>query len=165
MIRPLRQLHRRGFIALGIFLPLALAVGIAARKSVSVAAELPPVLAAPQKFESVEWERSDLFPKSPVTVRLLREQKNTGPFAIGFSADKNFVKADLMVYWIQTNAQFTNALPNGAVLLGSFDSTALLLPDDFTKSAGRLALYSLAHGEIVDMSTPISFQRFSTSMP
>jgi len=34
MIRPLRQRHRRIFITLGIFLPLAFALGIAARKSV-----------------------------------------------------------------------------------------------------------------------------------
>ena len=97
MIRPLRQLHRRVFIALGILLPMALVVGIAARKPTPVVAELPAALAAGSPtFAATEWERDGLFPKSPVQVRLLREQKNSGRFALALIAAKDFVKPDLI---------------------------------------------------------------------
>lgn len=158
MIRPLRQRHRRTFIALGIFLPVALAVGIAARKPVPTVAELPAALATTlQKFTAVEWSRADLFAKSPVQVRLLREQKNSGQFAVEFSAAKDFVPPDLIVYWVAGNSSPTDTLPANAILLGSFSATALPLADEIVKSAGALILYSLANGEIVDVSKPIQF--------
>lgn len=45
MISPLRQSHRRMFIALGVLLPLVFVVGIAGRKPVPVATHLPVELA------------------------------------------------------------------------------------------------------------------------
>ena len=158
MIRPLRQRHRRMVIALGIFLPVAFVVGVAARKSVPTVAELPAALVAtPQKFESVEWERVDLFAKSPVEVRLLREQKDAGRFAIAFSAAKDFVKPDLIVYWVAGNQSTTDTFPANAILLGSFSATALPLSDEVSKSNGALILYSLADNEIVAASKPVRF--------
>src|SRR5277367_4590916 len=104
MIYPLRQRHRHIVIALGIFLPVVFAIGIAARKPAATVAELPAALAATlQQFEAVEWERADLFAKSPVQVRLLREQKDSGRFAIKFSSAKDFVRPDLLVYWVAGN--------------------------------------------------------------
>ena len=158
MIRPLRQRHRRTFLALGIFLPVALAVGVAARKPVPMVAELPAAFAViPQKFETVEWERANLFSKSPVQVQLLREQKSSGQFAVSFSATKDFVQPDLIVYWVTGNSNVTNTLPANAILLGSFSATALPLRDEIVNSNGSLILYSLANGEIVEASKPIQF--------
>src|SRR5438552_13713505 len=87
MIRPLRQRHRRMVIMLGIFLPVALAVGIAARKPVARMTSLPEELvASPQRFALTEWERADLFTKTAIRVRLLRERAGAGHFAVKFSA-------------------------------------------------------------------------------
>ena len=156
MIRPLRQRHRRIVIALGIFLPVAFAVGIAARRTVPEVNSLPKELApAVARFEAQEWQRADLFAKSPVQVHLMREHSGSGKFAVEFSAAKDFVKPDLIVYWSAGNPTITDRLPDNAVLLGSFNSSPLLLSDEITKSNGQLVLFSVADNEIVDVSKPI----------
>src|SRR5436305_13805334 len=87
MIRPLRQRHPRMVIVLGLILPIAFLIGIAARKSVPGMTSLPQELvASPQKFAVTEWERADLFTKTPIQVRLLRESAGAGHFAVEFSA-------------------------------------------------------------------------------
>jgi len=158
MIRPLRQRHHRIVIALGVLLPVAFALGIAARKPVPNMDSLPANLVAmPQKSEVTEWERADLFVKLPIKVRFLREQNNTGRFAVGFSAPKNFVKPDLMVYWVAGDAKISDTLPNAAQLLGAFrSSSALALPENLTMQNGMLVLYSLADNEIFGVSKSFS---------
>jgi len=48
----------------GVLLPLAFAVGIAARRPVPDVSVLPAALApAPRNFSSLEWDRADLFPR------------------------------------------------------------------------------------------------------
>jgi hypothetical protein len=158
MILPLRQRHRRMVIALGIFLPVAFVVGIAARKSVPAVAQLPVALVGTaQKFEMIEWERADLFAKRRMQVRLLRDTKDAARFAIAFAGAKNFVKPDLLVYWVAGNRDITGTLPAKAILLGSFSAAALPLSDEVAKSSGTLILYSLADDEIVDVSKPVQF--------
>ena len=154
MIRPLRQRHRRVVIVLGILLPVAFAVGIAARKSVPDMISLPKELvASPQTFEVTEWERADIFAKTPMQVQLLRENAGTGHFAVKFSVAKDFVKPDLIVYWIAGNPKITETLPDNARLLGVFNSSvALSLPSDAASGSGMLELYSLADQEIVEVS-------------
>ena len=158
MIRPLRQLHRHTMVALGIFLPIVFALGIAARKPVPSMDSLPANLVAlPQKFAETEWERADLFVKSPIRVRLLREESSRGRFAVEFSAPKDFVKPDLMVYWVASDSNVTDALPDAAQLLGAFSSSSpLALPENLTMQNGALLLYSLADNEIVEVSKPFS---------
>jgi hypothetical protein len=164
MIRPLRQRHYRAFIVLGIFLPAAFAIGIAARKPAPIIAEIPAALSRePQSFEFIEWQRAGLFARSPVQVRLLRDGKNSGRYGLKFSADKNFVKPDLIVYWSAGNPAMTSTVPENAILLGAFDAEALPLPVAAEKSGGSLLLFSLADGEIVDVSKPFSFQAPGTT--
>ena len=156
MIRPLRQRHRRACLALGIFLPVVFAVGIAARKPLPEVNSLPKEIAsATASFASEVWSRSDLFPKSPVRIRLLREKIGTGKFAVSFSAAKDFVKPDLLVYWSDKNLSNINTLPDNAILLGAFNAPQLPLPATAEKIDGLLVLYSLADNEIVDVSNPI----------
>jgi hypothetical protein len=156
MIRPLRQRHRRLVIALGIFLPVAFAAGIAARKPTPVMAALPAALApASPKFTALAWERPGLFAKAPMQVRLWREHKDAGQFALNLVAPQDFIKPDLLVYWIPANTSVTDALPANATLLGAFAAPALPLPDEATKTNGSLILYSLADNEIVDVSKPV----------
>jgi hypothetical protein len=159
MIRPLRHRHRRIVILLGMFLPVAFVVGIAARKPPLLTDALPVALAvAPQKVENVQWQRADLFAKSPVQVRLLRGQNSEASFAVAFTAKKEFVKPDLLVYWVAGDQNITDTLPGKAQLLGVFDPfSPLPLPAAATTQIGRLILYSLANNEIVDESKFIEF--------
>jgi hypothetical protein len=160
MIRPLRQRHRHMVIALGIFLPVAFAVGIAARKAVPEVNLLPKELApAAVQFESQEWQRSDLFTKSPVQISLMREHSGSGKFAVEFSAAKDFVKPDLIVYWVAGNPTIADKLPDTAILLGSFSSTPLTLSDEIMKTNGQLVLFSLADNEIVDVSRTFTMEK------
>lgn len=160
MIHPLRQRHRRIVLVLGIFLPIAFVAGVAARKPPPTVAELPAALTATsQQFDAVEWKRADLFAKTPIQVYLLREQKSSGRFGIEFSAAKDFVKPDLIVYWVAGNPNITDALPDSAILAGSFSSTTLPLPDGAAKSSGEFVLFSLADNQVVDVSKPVSLQQ------
>lgn len=156
MIRPLRKRHRHMVVVIGVFLPVAFAVGIAVRKPVPVVNSLPPELApVASHFELPAWQRADLFAKSPVTVYLMREHGGAERWAIGFSAAKDFVKPDLIVYWVVENQTIKDTLPDNAILLGSFSSTPLALPDEAAQSTSRLVLFSLADNEIVDASKPL----------
>lgn len=155
MIRSLRQRHRHAVIALGILLPVTYAIGLAARKPAPTISALPPALATVSpSFAAWLWKRDDLFAKTGVSVQLLREQATSGRFAFSFSAAKDFVKPDLLVYWLRGNAPATNSWPADAVLLGAFSQTVLPVPDDVAKSSGSLILYSLADDEIVAGSAP-----------
>jgi len=161
MIRPLRQRHRRMVIVLGVFLPVAFAVGIAARKSVPGMTSMPnELVASPQSFAVTEWERADLFTKTPVQVRLLRERADAAHFAVEFSAAKDFVKPDLIVYWVANSPNLTDTLPDNARLLGAFNSSlALPLSPDSGPGSGLLVLYSLADQKIVEVSKPFALQK------
>ena len=139
MIRRLRQRHRRMVIVLGAFLPVAFAVGIAERKSVPDMTSLPKELVTSrQKFAATEWERADLFTKTPIQVRLLRESAGAGHFAVEFSAAKDFVKPDLIVYWVAGSPNPVDQLPDNARLLGVFSpSPPLPLPQPATVGSDR----------------------------
>ena len=161
MIRLLRQRHRRMVIVFGVLLPVAFAVGIAARKPVPGMTSLPKELvASPQQFAVTEWERADFFTKTPIQVRLLRESAGTGRFAVEFSATKDFVKPDLIVYWVAGSPKITDTLPDNARLLGAFNSSvALSLSPDAGAGSGVLVLYSLADQEVVEVSKPFALQK------
>ncbi len=158
MIRPLRQRHRRMVLVLGIFLPTAFAGGIAARKSVPGMASLPgELIVSTEEFTVTEWERADLFKNSPIQVRLVRERASTGRFAVKFSTVKDFVKPDLIVYWVVGSPNITNTLPDNAQLLGAFDpGNPLPLTQQAGSGSGMLVLYSLADQAIIETSIRFS---------
>ena len=164
MIRPLRHLHRCQAVVLGVILPVTFVLGIAARKSAPTLTNLPPALAAlsPAPGDAV-GERDHLFTKAPVSVRLWHQQNNSNLYSVSFSAPADFIKPDLMVYWIPGSSGFVENLPTNAVLLGAFGPQALPLSDDIASGRGELVLYSLADGEIVDTSQPIRLDQVSPS--
>ena len=158
MIRPLRQRHRHLVAALAIFLPVAFAIGIAARRPVPEAGSSPlAAVSATGRFESQEWQRTDLFTNAPVQVRLLREHQGVGQFAVELSAGEDFAEPDLIVYWTVENPAITGTLPGDAILLGTFSPGRLPLPAAAVQAGGRLVLFSLADNAIVDTSKPIRF--------
>lgn len=155
MIRPLRQRHRHLVIALGIFLPVAFVLGIAARRSIPTTSQPSSAFGtATPTFERAVWQRDGLFAKSAIQVRLWREPSNSGRFAVSFAAQTGFLKPDLLVYWSAGNTKVTSTLPDQAILLGAFGSSPLLLPEVARKSEGRIVLFSLADHEIVEVSSP-----------
>jgi len=153
MIRPLRIRHRRIFTVLGVLLPVAFGLGIAARKPVPHMNSVPADLteAAPDAILIKQFD--DLFVKAPVQVMLMKENGGAGQFVICCSAENNFAKPDLLVYW-STASNISDTLPEDATLLGAFSALRLKLP---SAAEGKLILYSLADDEIVDVSRPIRF--------
>jgi hypothetical protein len=157
MILPLRQLHQRVVIILGIVLPVAFAVGVGERKPVPKIPELPAALAsAPMKFGAVEWRQNQFFPKETIQAELLRENQDSGRYAIQFTVSKTFLEPDLLVYWVPGGQIISQSLPENGILLGGFGPMALPLPDEAMQSAGVFILYSLADNEIVDVSLAVN---------
>jgi len=158
MIRSLRQRHRRIAVVTGVLLPLAFAVGIAARRPVPDVSVLPAALApAPRNFSSLEWDRADLFPRTSARVRLWRDPNRTNQFAIEISLPRDFAKPDVLVYWSAGTQPSTNALPDDSRLLGVCGSPLPLLA---ATDGGKLLLYSLADRELLDAS-----QSFAVRQP
>lgn len=159
MIRPLRQYHRRAFIALGLFLPVVFALGIAVRKPVPTMAPAA-VLKAPAEFTVTLPDQPGLFSKAPVQVHLLQASTDPHRLAVSFKAAPDFVEPDLLVYGIPGSLTATDSLAGNAILLGRFATPVLPLPDSLTQTNGMLLLYSLANQEMVDVSKPIQFKDF-----
>ena len=156
MIRPLRQRHRKIVIALGVTLPILFSIGIAARRPVPTMASLPSELGTFSRGSAATvWKRSDLFTKAPIQARLLRESGKSGRFALELSAPGDFVKPDLIVYWVAGSSKVTGALPNNALLLGAFSLAVFTLPANMPSEDGILVLYSLANNEIEAVSKPL----------
>jgi hypothetical protein len=157
MIFPLRQLHRRMVMILGIVMPVALAVAVGERKPIPKVPELPTVLApAPFKFDEIVWSQKQLFPKEAIHGEILKETKAARRYAVQFSIPKDFLQPDLLVYWVRGGDMILQDLPNDAILLGGFGSIPLPLSDEVIQSAGAFVLYSLADNKIVDVSDPVN---------
>ena len=147
------------FAVIGIIVPIAFALGIAARKAVPNVATLPAEFkVTPEPTAGDDWEYTDLFTNSPVRVHLLKDRTTDGRFAVFLTAKKDFAKPDLLAYWLPTYPKSVDALPEDAVLLGGFNSTVLPLPTQASKSDGVILLYSLADNEVVDVSRRTDFK-------
>lgn len=161
MIRPLRIRHRRIFTVLGVLLPVAFGLGIAARKPTPEMKSVQVGLIEPTVDAILIQHFDDLFAKQPIRVMLLKENGNAGQLAIRCSAPGDFAKPDLLVYWSATS-NITDTLPDDAVLLGAFTALRLKLPASASATAGFLILYSLADNEVVDVSRSL---RLTDSTP
>ncbi len=155
MIQPLRQLHRRATLILGIFVPAAFATGLILRTPAPTMPGFSPGLGlAPQAMTSTGWCRTNLFPKGAITVRLFRENPPLSRAVVSFSADPDFRQPDLLVYWLPGSPMVADALPDSATLLGEFAAPALPLPTEASARPGVFVLYSLADNKIVNISRP-----------
>jgi len=157
MILALRQRHRRMFAVIGLLLPICFALGLAARKPVPQLDSLPPALAeTSESFTTLSWNRTDLFMRASVQARLFSSSVHAGKYAITLKGTANFIKPDLIVYWVAGNPTIKDAVPSNAMLLGAFSAAALPLPPAAAKGSSVLILYSLADQEIVDLSRPFN---------
>ena len=156
MIQPLRRRHRQVFMLLGFALPAVLIVGFATRPPVPAVTGWPSGLAeAAPALATVVWQRDGLFAKAPVQIRLLRYPEGTRGFALNLTGARDFLKPDLLVYWVSGQPEITGTLPGDARLLGTFSASTLPLPDEAVRGAGVLVLYSLADNEILAVSRPV----------
>ena len=157
MILPLRRRHRRMFTVIGILLPAAFVASVAARKPIPTTARSDALLLPRQIFSQNGWNRSDLFTNVAVRVQLLHDAANTNRSALQISTPKDFVKADLLVYWLAAESIVKDNIPDAAVLLGAFVSgQPLSMPPTVTEKSGRLILYSLADHEVVSVSQTLT---------
>ena len=152
MILPLRRRHRRMFAVIGVLLPVAFVAGVAARKPIPTKAPSDALLSPRQTFSQSGWNRSDLFTTVAVRVQLLHDGANTNRSALQISTPKDFVKADLLVYWLPAESILRDNIPDVAILLGAFSGQPLPMPPTVAGKPGSLVLYSLADHEIVEAS-------------
>lgn len=156
MIQPLRRRHRQVFMLLGVTLPVVLIIGFATHPPLPAATGLLPGLTTTATaFSTMVWQRDGLFAQAPVQVRLLRTQDGTRGFALNLTGPNDFLKPDLLVYWVSGQPQITDTLPGEARLLGAFSAGPLPLPAEAARGSGVLVLYSLANNEIVAVSRPL----------
>jgi hypothetical protein len=143
---------------LGVLLPIAITAGIAARKPVPVAVNLPPGLAGkPNDFSKVVWTKTDLWPGQRFMTSLRRDAAGSLAVELMF---RDLVKPDVLVYWAAGKDAAGEGLPDNARLLGALASrTPLPLPTDVRGEAGRFVLYSLADHEVVAASRAFIIQK------
>ena len=158
MNRPLRQRHRVTVTTLAVVLPVAFATGIAARKPAPVvAAQAFAETQTPTTFESIRWERADLWPKQSIRTRLLADGE--GHVAVELSAAKEITKPDLLLYWVRDGEKVSDKLTEAASLMGVFSAHRHALPTDAAKQSGVLVLYSLADHQVITVSQPFNTQK------
>ena len=155
MILPLRRRHRRMFAVIAILLPVAFVAGVAARRPIPTTTPPVALLSPRQTFSQSRWNRSDLFTNVAVQVQMLHDAVNTNRIALQISPPKDFVKADLLVYWLPAESILKDNIPDDAILLGAFVSgEPLPMPQTVAQKSGRLILYGLADHEILSVSQP-----------
>jgi hypothetical protein len=136
-------------------MPIVFSIGIAARRPVPNMTFLSGALPTSSRDSAATvWERSDLFAKETIQALLLRESGKGGRFALELSGPRNFLKPDLIVYWLAGGTKITDSVPNTALLLGAFGAGPLFFPTNQPAGDGFLLLYSLADQEIIAYSKP-----------
>ena len=137
--------------ALGVLLPVAFTVGLAARKVVPVSTTLLPGLAGgTNDLGGVVWTKLDLWAGLRITTRLHRDA--AGSLTVELVAP-DIMKPDVLVYWAAGKETAIDGLPANARLLGALSNrTPLPVSAAARREAGRFVLYSLAEHEVVGVS-------------
>jgi hypothetical protein len=143
---------------LGVLLPVAFAVGIAARRPVPVAASVPSQLTdQTSAFGQVVWMKYDLWPNQRIVTSLRRDA--TGSVAVELMF-RDLAKPDVLVYWAPGKDTAVEGLPENARLLGALSNRVpLAIPADVRGESGRFVLYSLADHEVLAASRAFIVQK------
>jgi hypothetical protein len=148
MIRPHRRRHRAIVCTLGVLLPVAFAVGLAARRPVPVSANVPWAVAGQvNDFGRVIWTKADIWPGQRIITCLRRDADGSAAVELKF---RDLAKPDVLVYWAAGKGEASGRLPDNARLLGALSNrTPLPIPAATCGEVGRFVLYSLADHEVV----------------
>ena len=151
MIRPLRQRHRAIFFTLGALLPIVFAVGLAGRKSLPMSMRVPSgLIRQTNDFSAVVWTKPDLWKDQ--RVKSTFRGNGTGAVEVEFQV-RDWVKPDVLVYWIRGPESIAGGLPAEARLLGPLSKDVPLpVPAEAHNESGRFIFYSLADNEVVLIS-------------
>jgi hypothetical protein len=143
------------FTVLGMVLPVVLVVGLYERTSVPVMTSLPAGLVTNRPVSgSLVLLKTCAFPHTSTSAKLFGTQKGDD-FTIQISTGVEPEKPDVLVYWVPGSPPGFDKIPAGAFLLGELGSQSLSLPVG-ERPDGVLMLYSLADGEVIDVSNPIT---------
>lgn len=148
MIAELRRVHRFASAALAVAVPVVFAAAIASRPGLPVNTSLPSGLPATEVVSTTPLAWS-----SPgISGELARHAD--GRIALDLDARSVATTPDVLVYWLEPDD--ASDPPESGSLLGSIRGShrqLIDLPAGAAERGGRLALYSLAHDEIVATST------------
>jgi hypothetical protein len=148
MIQPLRNVHRRGFVALAFILPAVLAAGLGARRpSQPSRAHIPqlPSSARLLKQSDTLWQRH------AIATEFFTDTNDPEKMQVVLHLSQDPNEPDLLLYWSMDQPS-GDSLPTGAQLLGSYMAdNDYSLPANVGKG-GYLLLYSLAHQSLYDFA-------------
>lgn len=152
MIRPLRNRHRRMMTLLAIVTPLIFALGILARKPLAVTGQAA-VIESGKSLPNMIINTSDLWPGTDIHTRIYGDNHPPSRFMLALHPQTYLQHPDILVYWHNRPPANTDALPEGAYLLGTLsgthEQTYNFSADIVSPNAGSVILYSLAHQSIV----------------
>jgi len=143
VIRPLRIAHRRIWPVLALGLPALVLAALAARKSVPVVGDVIPFRApADRLLQRIEGSRAD---GAPLAVSLYRA--TDGALSVSFAGEALDGLPEVLAYWIPTDG--VDPIEGGTLLGQARGDEPLGLPNRVVHTPGMLALYDLAHAEVV----------------
>ena len=148
MIAELRRVHRFSSVTLAVAVPVVFAAAIAARPEAPVNASLPSGTRASdaRAKHPLAWTRPD--------IRAELALAPDGTSTVSIDASTLAVEPTVLVYWLETGE--TSEPPAAGLLLGAVRGTGpqtIALPAGATLRGGSVALYSLAHEEVVSTAT------------
>ena len=145
MIQPLRAAHRKAFAILMIALPAVLWGGLRARESPLVVS--PATIAVPSHLYLLR-QSDRLWGKYGIQSKFYGDSGNDEEVKVLFLPPPEINDPDLLLYWSGDPG------PEADIwrwrLLGAFAAGRIFSLPAGAKRGGHLALYSLAHHEIVD---------------
>lgn len=113
MIQPLRRVHARAFLALGIFLPMLFVAGVTSRRTSTA---LPTAQMQAHTSPALS-ERTITIDGARVTAKVFREGTGT---SMEISSSPELLAPDVLVY--ASTSESKSDVPTDAVLLGPFVS-------------------------------------------
>src|SRR5215470_19129998 len=136
MIQPLRQVHARMFLALGVVLPILFVVGVRSRR-------IPTTKAHTEIHMSpANAERTILIDGTRLAARVFRDASGT---TVEINSSPDLLAPDVLVY--ASASESKHDVPPDAVLLGSFVSGKIYrLP---SANSRFVLLYSLPRRELL----------------
>ena len=143
MIRPLRIAHRRVWAVLALGLPALVVVALTARRPVPVVADASPFrVPAGRLLYQIEGRRID-----GALVRASLYRATDGTLSVSFPRQALEGRPACLAYWIPTDG--VDPIEDGTPLGQVRGDEPLRLPDRVRHTPGLLALYDLAHGDVV----------------